>query len=52
MNIINHIEFRNGTAYIVGRAVKAKMVARAYIDGTSLYKLNPKIAARNAGSDG
>ncbi len=31
MQIVNHLEIRDGTAYIVGRNVKAKMVARMYI---------------------
>ncbi len=31
MEIVNHIEIRDGTGYITGRNVKAKMVARMYI---------------------
>ncbi|MEQ8672510.1 MAG: DUF433 domain-containing protein [Aggregatilineales bacterium] len=38
MQVVNHIEIRDGTAYIVGRAVKAKMVARAYIDGENTFE--------------
>ena len=34
MNIINHIEIRDGRGYIAGRNVKAEMVARMVV-GTS-----------------
>lgn len=31
MEIVNHIELRDGTAFIVGRNVKAEMVARMVV---------------------
>lgn len=31
MEVVNHIEIRDGTAFIRGRNLKAKMVARMYL---------------------
>lgn len=31
MHIVNHLEIRDGTAHIIGRNVKAKMVARLHL---------------------